>query len=224
MRRLASVLAIAMIALLAPTLNAHAVGALSASVSIPTVTYNGAGCVNVPVTLHLSGGVSNGFAYWTTENETLSGPTSWPSPPSFFIENEEAPGINSMTICPSSDHAGVYTYSADVWYHNWSDEGGDQFVGRVTAEFTLGLAATTIVRIGKHKWQVRIIGQPYLVSYPSMALQKKTGKWRTISRGQGNSAGKFVLLKRAPGKYRLIYKGNADNGLSRSTSTVFRRP
>ena len=81
------------------------------------------------------------------------------------------------------------------------------------------------MKIAKHRWQVKIVGQPYLVAYPTVALQKKkSGKWRTISRGKGSSAGKIVLKKRSLGKYRLKYTGSSDIGLAGSTSTVFRRP
>jgi hypothetical protein len=218
---LALVLALASIAALLD--GAQAVGTLTASVSIPAVSYNGSGCIDAPATLSVSGGVSNGLNYWTTENETLSGPTSWPSPAHFFFDNEQAPATDTMTMCPMSDHPGVYTYSADVWYNDLSS--GRQYAGHVSAQFTLGLAATTLAKVGRHVWQVRIVGQPYLVSYPHVTLQKRKGnKWRPFRRVTGNSAGKVALKAAAAGSYRLVYAGDVDRGFGGSTSKVFRRP
>jgi hypothetical protein len=226
MKKLVLALALALSAVAVPLESANADGALTASVSIASVTYNGTtGCIEVPVTLNVSGGVSNGFAYWTTENETLVGPTSFPTAPGFYFDNEQAPGSESITMCAWADHAGTYTYSADVWFKNWSDEGGEQYVGRVSGSFNLNLASSKFVKLAPHKWQVRIVGQAYLVNSPKIYLQKlKSGKWRNISSGLANSAGKFSLKKRAPGKYRLLYKGDGDIGLAGSTSKVFRRP
>ena len=118
----------------------------------------------------------------------------------------------------------MYTYAADVWYHNWSDEGGDRYVGRVSTTFRLSLAATKIVKVAKHKWQVKIVGQPYVVSSPLVRLQQKKGSWRTVARGYGNSAGKLKLKSRTKGTYRLVYAGDPDRGLSGSTSARFKRP
>jgi hypothetical protein len=224
-KRLVAAAVLGLVSLVLAPQVAHADGTPTASFAIPSVRYNGSGCLELPVTLNVSGGVSNGFAYWTTENETLVGPTSLPTPPGFFLENEQTPGTESMTMCPWADHPGVYTYSADVWFKNWSDQGGEQYAGRVSTTFTLGLAASTVVKVGRHTWQLQIVGQPYLVSSPTIYLQKlKAGKWRTISHGIGNSAGKVSLKKRSAGKYRLMYKGDVDRGVGGSTSKAFKRP
>ena len=211
---------------LVPAGAARAVGTVAASVSVADARYNGSGgCIEVPLTLNVNGGVSNGFAYWTTENETLAGPTSWPSAPGLDFDNEQAPGIDTIQMCPLFDHAGVYTYSADVWFHNWTDEGGDQYAGRVSATFTLGAATTTIRKIARHTWQVSVVGQPYLIATPHVKLQKKaSGRWKTVAKGSGNSAGKFALKKRAAGRYRLVYLGDGDRGVLGCTSRVFRKP
>jgi hypothetical protein len=225
-KKLATALVLALVPVAAPLEGAQALSVVSASLSIPPAQYTGAStCVNVPVTLNVSGGVSNGFAYWNTENESLSGPTSTPSAPGFFFDNEQAPGTQTIFICPSSDRPGIYTYSADVWFHNWSDQGGDQYAGRVSATFMLSPARSAIVKIARHKWAVRIVGQPYVVSYPRVRLQKlRHGSWRTIQRVTGNGAGKFPLRSRPTGKYRLKYLGYSALALTGSTSRTFKRP
>ncbi|HET6153267.1 MAG TPA: hypothetical protein VFE15_09925 [Marmoricola sp.] len=206
--------------------SASATDGPSASVSIASARYTGTGqCIQVPVTLNVSGGVSNGFAYWNTDNETLAGPTSDPTPATFFFDNEDAPGTDSIEMCPSSDQAGSYTYSADVYFTNWDDEGGEQYAGRVTARFTLGLARTKIVKIAKHTWQVKVVGEPYVVRAPFIYLQAlRKHVWHTISKGYASNAGKFALKKRPAGRYRIQVHNDLDQGLQGSTSVVFRKP
>lgn len=226
MKKYAAALLLALMPAFMPLDGARAVGVVTASVSIPSVQYNGASdCIDVPVTLNVSGGVSNGFAYWTTQNEALSGPTSTPNPPSFFFDNEEAPATRTLSMCPYDDQPGVYTYSADVWFHNWSDQGGDQYAGRISATFGLSPAQSAIVKVAAHKWRVKIVGQPYVVSYPHVRLQKlRSGSWRTIQRITASGAGSFALQPRPIGKYRLTYAGDADLALTGSTSPTFKRP
>jgi hypothetical protein len=89
----------------------------------------------------------------------------------------------------------------------------------------LSPARSAIVKIARHKWAVRIVGQPYVVSYPRVRLQKlRHGSWRTIQRVTGNSAGKFPLRSRPTGKYRLKYLGYSALALTGSTSRTFKRP
>jgi len=225
-KKFTAALVLALVPALAPLASAEAVGTVSASVTIPSVQYTGAStCVDVPVTLNVSGGVSNGFAYWNTENPTLSGPTSSPYAPGFFFDNEAAPGTQTLNMCPYTDRPGTYTYSADVWFHNWSDQGGDQYAGRVSATFTLSPARSAIAKVAAHKWRVKIIGQPYVVAYPHVRLQKyRSGSWHTIQRIAGNSGGKFTLRARPAGKYRLTYSGDSGLCLNGSTSPTFKRP
>ena len=206
---------------------ASAQGSVSATVSIPArVSYDGSGqCIYVPVTLNVSGGISNGFAYWTSDQERLAGRTSSPSPVSFFFDNEDAPGREDMLMCPSTDRPGKYTYSADITFNNYEIEGGDESAGRVATSFVLRRARTNITRTGPRTWTVGVTGQRYLVPYPTVLTQKRVGgTWKTIARSKANGSGSLRLPRRPVARYRLLFKGNVDRALAPSRSVVFRRP